>query len=60
MPVPDKVWTAQELEGMTPAERHAIFESCLVGNVDDVPPAFLARVRSRIQERITDADVSEG
>jgi len=58
--VVDKVWTAEELEGMTPAERDAIFESSLVGSLDNVPPAFLARVRSRVQERIADADIREG
>jgi len=58
--VADKVWTAKELEGMMPAERDAIFESSLVGSLDNVPPAFLARVRRRVQERIADADIREG
>jgi len=44
---------------MTPAERHATFESSLVGSLDGVP-AFLERVRSRVQERIADADIREG
>ena len=58
--VADKVWTAQELAGMTPAERHAIFESSLVFSLDGIPPALLDRVRSRVQERIADADIREG
>lgn len=52
----EKVWTAEELERMTPAEQDAIFESSLVKDLDRVPPEFLARLRDRAQKRIEDAE----
>lgn len=36
-----KVWTAAELEQMTPAERQAIFDASLVTDLDDAPPERL-------------------
>ncbi len=55
--MPRKVWTAAELDEMTPAEVDALFEASIVRDLDDVPPEFLARVRARVQERI-DAEES--
>ncbi len=50
-----KVWTAAELEQMTPAERQAIFDASIVTDLDQVPPEFLARrVRSRIERMIAE------
>jgi hypothetical protein len=49
---PRKVWTAAELDKMSPAEVDALFQSSIVRDLDDVPPDFLARVRARVQERI--------
>jgi len=48
-----KVWTAADLEQMTPAEQDAIFEASIVRNLDDVPPGFLAKVRARVEQRIS-------
>jgi hypothetical protein len=47
----DKIWTAEELERMTPAELDELFESHLVSDLDGVPPEFLDRVRARARER---------
>jgi hypothetical protein len=47
-----KVWTAAELDEMTPAEVDALFQASLVRDLDDVPPDLLARVRARVHERI--------
>lgn len=55
--MPRKIWTAAELDEMTPAEVDALFEASIVRDLDDVPPEFLARVRARVQERI-DAEES--
>jgi len=55
--MPRKVWTAAELDSMTPTEVDALFEASIVRDLDDVPPEFLARVRARVQERI-DAEES--
>ena len=52
----DKVWTAEELEGMTPAEQDAIFESSLITDPAQVPEGFLERVRSRTRRRIRDTE----
>jgi hypothetical protein len=50
--VGDWLWTAEELERLTPAEQDAAFEASLVPDVAEVAPEFLARVRRRVQERI--------
>ena len=50
--MPRKVWTAAELDDMSPAEVDELFEAGVVRDLDEVPPAFLARVRARVQERI--------
>ncbi|MFM8857979.1 MAG: hypothetical protein ACKOI2_12440 [Actinomycetota bacterium] len=47
-----KVWTAAELERLSPAEQDAIFASRIVRDLGDVPPEFLARVRARLEEHI--------
>lgn len=52
----DKVWTAEELEKLSPAERQQIFEASLVLDLDDVPAEFLERVRDRVQDRMTTTD----
>jgi hypothetical protein len=51
----EKVWTAEELEAMTPAEQDAIFESSLV-DTGAVPEAFVERVRRRALARIENAE----
>jgi hypothetical protein len=56
-PMSRKVWTAAELDEMSPAEVDELFEASIVRDLDDVPPEFLARVRARVQERI-DAEES--
>ena len=48
--VADKIWTAEELEAMTPAEQDAIFESSLITDPSQVPEAFLERVRRRTRQ----------
>lgn len=52
----DKVWTAAELEKLSPARRQQIFDASLVLDLDDVPPEFLDRVRDRVQDRIATTD----
>lgn len=56
MPMAGKVWTAEELEKLTPARRQQIFEASLVLDLDDVPPEFLDRVRDRVKDRIATTD----
>ena len=52
----EKVWTAEELEAMTPAEQDAIFEASLVTDLAEVPEEFLERVRSRTRRHIADTE----
>ena len=52
----DKVWTAAELEKLSPAQRQQIFDASLVLDLDDVPPEFLDRVRDRVKDRIATTD----
>ena len=47
-----KIWTAEELERMTPAEQDAIFDASVVRNLNDVPEEFLARVRARFEAHL--------
>ena len=48
----DKVWTAAELEAMSPAEQDDLFNSSVVINLEEVPAEFLARVRARLADRV--------
>ena len=47
-----KVWTAAELEQLSPAEQDAIFTAGIVRDLADVPQEFLARVRARLEDHI--------
>ena len=52
-PMPDgKIWTADELLAMTPNERHEIVKAGIVTDLDQVPEAFLDRVRSNVLDHI--------
>ncbi len=54
-----KVWTAAELEQMSPTERKAIFDASIVTDLDQVPPEFLARVRTRVEKIIAETDSTD-
>lgn len=43
----DRIWTAAELEKMTPDERHRVVSEGIVTNFADVSPEFLARARAK-------------
>jgi hypothetical protein len=58
--VAHEVCTAEEFERMTPAERDAHFDASLVTNLDEVPEAFLDRVRARLEEHIANCDTPKG
>jgi len=48
----EKVWTAAELEQMTPAEVDALFKASIVTDLEQVPSEFLAKVRADAEEHI--------
>ena len=51
--VSHRVWTAEELEAMTPAEQDVIFRNSIVSDLSTVPQKFLSRVQRRVQLRIS-------
>jgi hypothetical protein len=57
--MPRKLWTAAELDEMTPAQVDALFRASIVKDLDDVPPAFLARVRADVEAHIAATDASQ-
>jgi len=48
-----KVWTAEEIEKLTPVEQDDLFDQSIVTDLADVPPEFLDRARARLADRIT-------
>jgi len=53
----EKVWTADELERLGPAEQDAVFDASVVNDLAAVPPEFVERVRRRAEERIAQRDL---
>lgn len=47
-----KIWTAAELDHMTPAQVDALFQASIVTDLDEVPAEFLAKVRADVEEHI--------
>jgi hypothetical protein len=43
----NKIWTAAELELMTPDERARVINECIVTDLSTVAPEFLERVRTK-------------
>lgn len=43
----DKLWTAAELERLTPDERQRVIDDGVVTDLDQLSPEFVARVRAR-------------
>ncbi|MBX3313748.1 MAG: hypothetical protein KF906_05445 [Actinobacteria bacterium] len=48
---PRKVWTAAELDEMTPAEVDTLFDESIV-DLTDVPESFVTKVRADAEEHI--------
>jgi hypothetical protein len=58
--VEQKVWTAAELEKLSPAERHALFDASVVTDLEQAPQGLIERTRSRIHERIAQTEAQRG
>ena len=43
----DRIWTAAELERLTPDERQRLLNERVVTDLSEVPPEFLAKVRAK-------------
>jgi len=48
--------TAAELEQMSPAERHALFESSIVTDLDEAPQHLVERARARAERHIAESE----
>ena len=51
-----KIWTAAELDEMTPAERKKIFDDSIVWDLDDAPPELIERARAKILKHIAETE----
>lgn len=47
-----RIWTAEDLFKLTPAEQDAVFEASIETDLDNMPPELVARARTRIEQRI--------
>lgn len=54
-----KLWTAAELENLTPAERHKLFEARVITDLEQAPPALVARARARVEQLIAEAQTTQ-
>jgi hypothetical protein len=53
----EKIWTASELEQMSPAERHELFAASVVTDLDAVAgDPLLERTRAKLEVMIAKAD----
>ena len=57
--MPKKIWTAAELEKMTPAERHEISQAAIVRDLDAAPKHLVDSARSFIEKRIASEESSD-
>lgn len=51
-----KIWTAAELDEMSPQERKRIFEESIVWDLDDAPRELVDRARAKVLKRIAEAE----
>jgi len=52
------VITAAQLDAMTPAEREVVFEASVVTDLDDLPAAYVARLRVDAADLIAERDAA--
>lgn len=50
--------TAEEFEALPPAEQDRVFAASVVTDLADVPPEFLAKVRARVEARLSASDAT--
>ena len=43
----EKLWTASEIELLTPDERYQLFNDRVVTDLSTLPPDYLARIRAK-------------
>jgi len=59
-PMDDRnLWTAEELEKLSPSERNEIILAGVVADMDEVPTEFLARIRANVLDHIESAATTD-
>ena len=56
----DDIVTAAELEKLSLAERHELFEAGVVTDLDEAPSHLVEQARTRVQQRIAESDPQRG
>ena len=54
-----KIWTAGELEQLTPAEQDEIFRAGIIWDLEDAPAELVERARRKIEQRIADTETTD-
>lgn len=54
-----KIWTAAELDEMTPAARKKIFDESIIWHLDDAPAELVDRARAKVLKHIAEAEGSQ-
>ena len=54
-----KIWTAAELETMTPAQRHEISEASIIRDLDDAPQHLVESARRFVEARIAAEETTQ-
>ena len=55
----EKIWTAAELERLSPDERAAIVKAGFVTDPSQVPPDLLDRARRKVERRVAATEGSQ-
>jgi hypothetical protein len=55
----DRIWTAAELEGLSPNDRDAVIRSGFVTDLEKIPADLIERARGKADARIAAAESSQ-
>jgi hypothetical protein len=58
--VEQQVRTSAELDKLSPAERQALLDASVVTDLDQAPQDLIERSRTRIRQRIAQAEAQRG
>ena len=58
--MPGDVVTAAELEKMSPAERHALFDASIITDLGGAPQHLVERARARAEQHVAEAETELG
>jgi hypothetical protein len=53
-----KIWSAAELEQLSPSEQDTVFQESIVYDLAEVSPKFLEKIRARALEHIANTENS--